>query len=38
MTIEVVRDRSHKMKHTVHVREHAFASTSPPAMAARIWA
>jgi putative redox protein len=26
MTIEVVRDRSQKMKHTVHVRQHVFAT------------
>ncbi len=30
MTIEVVRDRSQKMKHTVHVRQHAFAIDEPP--------
>ena len=35
MTIEVVRDRSQKMKHTVHVRQHAMRSTSPPATAAK---
>jgi putative redox protein len=29
MTIEVVRDRSHTMKHTVHVRQHAFAVDEP---------
>ena len=29
MTIEVVRDRSRKMKHTVHVRQHAFAVDEP---------
>ncbi len=26
MTIEVVRDRSQRMKHTVHVRQHVFAT------------
>ena len=31
MTIEVRRDRSHKMKHTVHVRQHTFAIDEPPA-------
>lgn len=30
MTIEVARDLSHKMKHTVHVRNHAFAVDEPP--------
>ena len=30
MTIEVRRERSHKMKHTVHVRQHAFAVDEPP--------
>ena len=29
MTLEVVRDRSQKMKHTVHVRQHAFAIDEP---------
>ena len=29
MSIEVVRDRSQKMKHTVHVRQHAFAVDEP---------
>ena len=29
MTIEVVRDRARKMKHTVHVRQHAFAVDEP---------
>jgi putative redox protein len=29
MTIELVRDRSQKMKHTVHVRQHAFAIDVP---------
>ena len=29
MTIEVVRDRSQKMKHTVHVRQHVFATDEP---------
>ena len=29
MTIEVVRDRSQKMKHTVHVRQHAIAVDEP---------
>ena len=29
MTIEVIRDRSHKMKHTVRVRQHAFAVDEP---------
>ena len=29
MTIEVIRDRSRKMKHTVHVRQHAFAVDEP---------
>src|ERR1051325_11140739 len=31
MSIEVVRDRSHKMKHVVHVRQHPFAVDEPPA-------
>ena len=30
MTIEVARDLSHKMKHTVHVRNHAFSVDEPP--------
>ena len=29
MTIQVVRDRSRKMKHTVHVRQHSFAIDEP---------
>jgi putative redox protein len=29
MTILVQRDRTHKMKHVVHVREHAFAVDEP---------
>ncbi|RZU01078.1 OsmC family protein [Rivibacter subsaxonicus] len=29
MTIEVVRDRSQKMKHSVHVRQHALAVDEP---------
>lgn len=29
MTIEVIRDRSQKMKHTVHVRQHQFAVDEP---------
>jgi len=29
MTLEVVRDRSRKMKHTVHVRQHEFAIDEP---------
>ena len=29
MTIRVERDRAQKMKHTVHVREHAFAVDEP---------
>ena len=29
MTIEVERDRSRKMMHTVHVRQHAFAVDEP---------
>jgi putative redox protein len=29
MTIEIVRDRAHKMKHTVHVRQHVFAVDEP---------
>ena len=31
MSIEVIRDRSHKMKHVVHVRQHTFAVDEPPA-------
>src|SRR6478736_3607094 len=31
MTIEVVRDTSRKMKHTVHVRQHAFVVDEPDA-------
>ena len=31
MTIQVVRDRTHKMKHVVHVRQHAFAVDEPEA-------
>src|SRR5262245_13915670 len=31
MTIEVVRDRAHKMRHTVHVRQHALSVDEPPA-------
>ena len=30
MTVEVVRDRGQKMKHTVRVRQHAFAVDEPP--------
>ncbi len=29
MTIKVIRDRSQKMKHTVHVRQHVFAIDEP---------
>jgi len=29
MTIDVVRDRLQKMKHTVHVRQHTFAVDEP---------
>jgi putative redox protein len=29
MTIDIRRDTSHKMKHTVHVRQHAFAIDEP---------
>ena len=29
MTIEAFRDRSQKMRHTVHVRQHAFAVDEP---------
>lgn len=31
MTIQVLRDRSHKMKHTVRVRQHAFPVDEPAA-------
>jgi putative redox protein len=31
MTIEVIRDLSHKMKHTVHVRQHALTVDEPAA-------
>ena len=31
MSIEIVRDRTQKMKHTVHVRQHAFGVDEPPA-------
>ena len=31
MTIEVIRDRTHKMKHVVHVRQHHFAADEPVA-------
>ena len=31
MSILVVRDRAHKMKHVVHVREHSFAVDEPVA-------
>lgn len=31
MTVEIVRDRSQKMKHTVHVRQHTFAVDEPAA-------
>ncbi len=31
MTVEIVRDRSRKMKHTVHVRQHVFAVDEPDA-------
>ena len=31
MTILVARDRAHKMKHTVHVRQHSFAIDEPAA-------
>jgi putative redox protein len=31
MGIDVIRDRSHKMKHTVHVRTHALPVDEPPA-------
>jgi putative redox protein len=30
MTIHVKRDRSHKMKHVVHVRQHTLAVDEPP--------
>src|SRR4051812_12637145 len=29
MPIEVIRDRSHRMKHVVHVRQHSFAVDEP---------
>ncbi len=29
MTIAVIRDRAHRMKHVVHVRQHAFAVDEP---------
>jgi len=29
MTIQVIRDRSHRMKHVVHVRQHSFAVDEP---------
>ena len=29
MTVEIVSDRSHKMKHTVHVRQHTFVVDEP---------
>jgi putative redox protein len=29
MTIEIIRDTSQKMKHTVHVRQHVFAIDEP---------
>ena len=29
MAIEVIRERSHKMKHVVHVRQHSFAVDEP---------
>ena len=31
MTIRVVRDRAHQMKHVVHVRQHELAVDEPPA-------
>ena len=31
MSIQVVRDRSRKMKHVVHVRQHSFTVDEPPA-------
>ena len=31
MSIQVIRDRSQKMKHVVHVRQHAFAVDEPQA-------
>jgi putative redox protein len=31
MTLRVTRDRAQKMKHVVHVRQHAFAVDEPPA-------
>jgi putative redox protein len=30
MTIHVKRDRAHKMKHVVHVRQHSFTVDEPP--------
>ena len=30
MTVFITRDRAHKMQHTVHVRDHAFAIDEPP--------
>src|SRR5689334_22038928 len=30
MTILVARDRTHKMKHTVHVRQHSLSIDEPP--------
>ena len=30
MPIELIRDRSQKMKHTVHVRQHVLAVDEPP--------
>jgi putative redox protein len=32
MPVTVSRDRSHKMKHTVRVRQHAFAVDEPPSV------
>src|SRR6476469_4396195 len=29
MSVLVIRDRAHKMKHTVHVRQHSFAVDEP---------
>ena len=31
-TIEVVRDRAHKMRHTVQVRQHELSADEPPAV------
>jgi putative redox protein len=31
MTIELIRDLSHKMKHTIHVRQHALTVDEPAA-------